>query len=253
MFFPLSLLMLFSGIHNPISNWVDKRLDSWTTSCSKNCLHSTISKFNEEPSSPEDLDLSEIPPCYHNLKQVFSKQWGLSLPPHRPYNCVIDLLLGGPLPSSRLYNLLGLEKETVKKYIEDSSTSGIIRPSTTPMRAGFFFVEKKDKKLRPCIDYRGLIQITIKKKYPLPLTDSAFEQFHSVTVFTKLDFFNAYQLVRIWTGDEWKTAFKTPLGHLEYMVMPFGLTDALAVFQALVNNVLRDFLNVFVFVYWMIY
>ncbi|KAI3356909.1 hypothetical protein L3Q82_003555 [Scortum barcoo] len=69
------------------------------------------------------------------------------------------------------------------------------------------------------------------------------------TIFTKLDLCNAYHLVRIREGDEWKTAFNTPLGHFEYMVMPFGLTNAPAVFQALINDVLRDFLNRFVFVY----
>lgn len=64
-----------------------------------------------------------------------------------------------------------------------------------------------------------------------------------------MDLRNAYHLVHIKEGDEWKTAFNTPLGHFEYLVMPFGLTNAPAVFQALVNDVLRDFLNRFVFVY----
>ena len=68
-------------------------------------------------------------------------------------------------------------------------------------------------------------------------------------VFSKLDLRNAYHLVRIWEGEEWKTAFYTPLGHFEYLVMPFGLTNAPAVFQSLVNNVLQDMLNRSVFVY----
>lgn len=68
-------------------------------------------------------------------------------------------------------------------------------------------------------------------------------------MFSKLDLRIAYHLVRIKAGDEWKTAFNTPLGHFEYLVMPFGLTNAPAVFQALINYVLRDFLNRFVFVY----
>ncbi|KAI3365369.1 hypothetical protein L3Q82_010455 [Scortum barcoo] len=74
-------------------------------------------------------------------------------------------------------------------------------------------------------------------------------QVPGATIFTKLDLRNAYHLVRIREGDEWKTAFNTPLGHFEYLVMPFGLTNAPAVFQALINDVLRDFLNRFVFVY----
>ncbi|KAL0198466.1 hypothetical protein M9458_007006, partial [Cirrhinus mrigala] len=60
------------------------------------------------------------------------------------------------------------------------------------------------------------------------------------SVFSKLDLRNAYHLVRIREGDEWKTAFNTPRGHFEYLVMPFGLSNSPAVFQALVNDVLRD-------------
>ena len=108
---------------------------------------------------------------------------------------------------------------------------------------------KKDKSLRPCIDYRGLNDITIKNRYPLPLISSAFELLQYATIFSKLDLRNAYHLVRIREGDEWKTAFNPPSGHYEYLVMPFGLTNAPAVFQGLVNDVLRDMLNISVFVY----
>ncbi len=78
---------------------------------------------------------------------------------------------------------------------------------------------------------------------------SAFEILQEASIFTKLDLRNAYHLVRIRQGDEWKTAFNTPSGHYEYLVMPFGLTNAPAVFQALINNVLRDMLNQFVLIY----
>lgn len=91
--------------------------------------------------------------------------------------------------------------------------------------------------LRPCIDFL------------LPLLNLAFELLQGATVFSKLDLRNAYHLVRIRERDEWKTAFNTPLGHFEYLVMPFGLTNAPAVFQALVNDVLRDFINRCAFVY----
>lgn len=137
----------------------------------------------------------------------------------------------------------------MERYISDSLASGIIRPSSSPLGAGFFFLGKRDKSLRPCIDFRGLNNITVKNKYPLPLINSAFEPLQGATIFSKLDLRNAYHLVRIRQGDEWKTAFNTPLGHFEYLVMPFGLTNAPAVFQVLVNDVLRDFLNQFVFVY----
>ena len=137
----------------------------------------------------------------------------------------------------------------MKDYIDSSLRAGIIRHSSSPAGAGFFFVDKRDKSLRPCIDYRGLNDVTIKNRYPLPLISSAFELLQGASVFTKLDLRNAYHLVRIREGDEWKTAFNTPTGHYEYLVMPFGLTNAPAVFQNLVNKVLSDMLNQFVFVY----
>ncbi len=89
----------------------------------------------------------------------------------------------------------------------------------------------------------------MKNKYPLPLIDPSFEPLCNAKIFTKLDLRNAYHLIRIRKGDEWKTAFNTPMGHFEYLVMPFGLTNAPAVFQAFINDVLRDMLNRFVFVY----
>ncbi|XP_015260318.1 PREDICTED: uncharacterized protein LOC107104748 [Cyprinodon variegatus] len=210
------------------------------------CAPSIQSPSNRREVEPPDL--SSVPSDYHDLAPVFSKVSALSLPPHRPYDCAIDLLPGAPLPSSGLFNISKPERETMEKYIE-SLAAGIIRSSSSPLGAGFFFVGKKDGTLRPCIDYRGLNQITIKNKYPLPLLASAFEPIQWATVFTKLDLRNAYHLLRMREGDEWKTAFKTPLGQFEYLVMPFGLTNAPACFQALVNDVLRDFLNIFVFVY----
>ena len=194
-------------------------------------------------------DLSGVPDVYLDLKEVFNKARATSLPPHRPYDCAIDILPGTSPPRGRLFSLSGPEIKTMERYINDSLAAGIIRPSSSPAGAGFFFVGKKDKSLRPCIDYRGLNDITIRNRYPLPLISSAFELLQGATIFTKLDLRNAYHLVRIREGDEWKTAFNTPSGHYEYLVMPFGLTNAPAVFQGLVNDVLRDLLNVCVFVY----
>ena len=134
-------------------------------------------------------------------------------------------------------------------YIGDSLAAGFIRPSSSPAGARFFFMEKKDKTLRLCIDHRGINHITVKNHYLLPLISSAFELLQGATLFSKLDLWKAYQLVQIWEGDEWKTTFNTASGHYEYLVTPFGLTITPAVFQALVNDVLRDMLNRFIFFY----
>uniref|UniRef100_A0A8C5N9Y2 Gypsy retrotransposon integrase-like protein 1 n=1 Tax=Gouania willdenowi TaxID=441366 RepID=A0A8C5N9Y2_GOUWI len=247
---PLVLGIPWLRQHNPQIDWTAGKIISWSNFCHSHCLQSAlVPAFTVPQTRPEPPDLSLVPEEYHDLAPVFSKHQALSLPPHRPYDCAIDLQQGAPLPSSRLYNLSKPENEAMERYIQDSLAAGIIRPSSSPVGAGFFFVGKKDWTLRPCIDFRGLNNITIKNKYPLPLINSAFVPLHGATIFTKLDLRNAYHLVRIREGDEWKTAFNTPLGHFEDLVMPFGLTNAPAVFQALVNDVLRDMLNRFVFVY----
>ncbi|KAK3528557.1 hypothetical protein QTP70_002806 [Hemibagrus guttatus] len=135
------------------------------------------------------------------------------------------------------------------RYMQESLAARTCCPSSSPAGAGFFFVGKKDGSLHPCIDYHGLNAINVKNHYPLHLMSIAFKLLQGTTVFTKLDLRNACHLVRIPEGNEWKTAFNTPTGHYEYLVMPFRLTNAPAVFQALVNDILQDYLNLFVFVY----
>uniref|UniRef100_A0A672F8Z2 Gypsy retrotransposon integrase-like protein 1 n=1 Tax=Salarias fasciatus TaxID=181472 RepID=A0A672F8Z2_SALFA len=247
---PLVLGYPWLQSHNPRIDWLKMEIESWSPHCLNNCLRSALTP-SEPPklSPPEPVDLSQVPAAYHDLAPVFSKSKALSLPPHHPYDCSIDLLPGATLPHSRLYNLSRPERTAMETYIRESLAAGIIRPSSSPVGAGFFFVGKKDGSLHPCIDFRGLNDITIKNRYPLPLLNSAFSPLHGATIFTKLDLRNAYHLVRIREGDEWKTAFNTHLGHFEYLVMPFGLTNAPAVFQNLMNDILRDMIDRFVFVY----
>ncbi|TKS65266.1 Retrotransposon-like protein 1 [Collichthys lucidus] len=244
---PLILEYPWLRRHNPHIDWATGAILGWSSACHQVCLKQA-SAPQSRPCTTLAPDLMGVPPEYHDFREVFSKAKATSLPPHRPYDCAIDLLPGTSPPRGRLYSLSAPERKAMEDYSNDSLAAGIIRPSSSPAGAGFFFVDKKDKSLRPCIDYRGLNDITMKNRYPLPLISSAFEVLEGATIFTKLDLRNAYHL-RIREGDEWKTAFNTPTGHYEYLVMPFGLTNAPAVFQALVNDVLRDMLNKHVFVY----
>ena len=174
---PVVLGQPWLRLHNPHIDWTAAKVVSWSSFCHSTCLRSARSPAEDtvSPVFSEPPDLSKVPAVYHDLGEAFSKQLALSLPPHRPYDCAIDLLSGAPLPSSRLYNLSRPERETMESYIRDSLAAGIVRSSSSPVGAGFFFVGKKDGSLRPCIDYRGLNNITIQNKYPLPLLASAFE------------------------------------------------------------------------------
>lgn len=71
----------------------------------------------------------------------------------------------------------------MEKYIRESLASGFIRPSSSPLGAGFFFISEKDGSLRPCIDYQALNDLTVKNKYPLPLIDAAFCSLYQARVF----------------------------------------------------------------------
>ena len=229
-------------------DWETHKILGWDAACATRCLseaHSPTRTLLKE----EGPDLQKVPGEYYDLGEVFSKARATCLPPHRPYDYAIELKPGTTPPRGRLFSLSRPEREAMEKYLSESLEAGIIRPSSSPAGAGFFFVGKKDGSLRPCIDYQGINDITIKNRYPLLFMNTAFNLLQGATIFTKLDLRNAYHLVRIREGDEWKTAFNTPTGHWEYLVMPFGLTNAPAVFQSLVNDVLRDMINRFAFVY----
>ncbi len=99
------------------------------------------------------------------------------------------------------------ERTAMDTYIRGSLADGIICASTSLAGAGIFFVGKNDGGLMPYIDYQGLNKITVRNRYPLPLTATAFELLQGASIFTKLDLCNAYHLVQIRQGGEWKTAF----------------------------------------------
>ena len=195
---------------------------------------------------PTPPDLSAIPPIYHESSVRTA-----------PHPCHHTTAMTAPstfspapvLPVVGIYSLSTPERLAMEKYIGESLPARFIHPSSSPAGAGFFFVGKKDGSLRPYIDNWGLNNIPIKNRYPIPLISSAFTALQKAQYFTKLYLWNAYHLIRIREGDEWKTAFNTPRGHYEYRVMPLGLTNAPAVFQALINDVLRDVINRHVFIY----
>lgn len=190
----------------------------------------------------------EIPEAYQNLAEVFFEDATRKLPKHGPHDHAIELE-GGKPPWGPIYNLSVNELQVLRDYIEYNLAKSFIQPSTLPAGAPVFFVPKKPERLRLCIDYCGLNKVIVKNQYPLPLISKALDRLVGAKIYTKIDLRNAYHKIRIKEGDEWKMAFRTRYRHFEYCVMLFSLANVLATFQAHVNNVLRDFLDVFYIVY----
>jgi Reverse transcriptase (RNA-dependent DNA polymerase) len=111
------------------------------------------------------------------------------------------------------------------------------------MASPFFFVSKKDGKLRPCQDYQYLNDWTVKNSYPLPLISEIMDKLKGAKYFTKLDVHWNYNNVRIRKGDKWKAAFKTNKGLFEPTMMFFGMCSSPATFQAMMDNIFMTMIN----------
>jgi len=190
--------------HGPVLSWNHGELTHWSEFCRNHCMpvnmpQQCLATFAEDPASASSF---KIPAYYQDFSDVFSKSKASQLPPHRPWDCTIDLLPNAMPPKSKVYPLSRHESKAMEDYIEEALNLGFIRPSTSPAAAGFFFVEKRDGGLRPCIDYRGLNNVTLKFLYPLPHVPAALEQLREAKIYTKLDLRSAYNLICIKEGDE---------------------------------------------------
>src|SRR3954464_10032549 len=137
----------------------------------------------------------------------------------------------------------------IKKQIKELLDKGYIRPSSSPWGSPVLLVEKKDGSLRMVVDYRGLNEVTIKNKYPLPMINDRFDRLQAAKVFSKIDLRSGYHQLKIREEDIPKTAFITRYRLYEYTVMSFGLTNAPATFSRLMNSIFMEYLDKFVVIY----
>jgi hypothetical protein len=129
------------------------------------------------------------------------------------------------------------EKAELEKQIKYLLEMGYVQPSTSPFGAPILFVPKPDGSLRMCVDYRMLNSITVKNRYMVPRTDDLIDTLGGAKVFSAVDLAAGYWQIRLADGEGPKTAFTTHCGHFEWRVLPMGLTNAVATFQNLMNEI----------------
>ena len=192
----------------------------------------------------KDIPLKDqIPKEFHEYLDIFSEEKAARFPESRTWDHKIELKDTFVPKSFKTYNLTPEEQTELDRFLKDNLEKGYIRPSQSPMASPFFFVGKKDGKLRPCQDYRYLNEHTIKNAYPLPLISELLDKLKGARRFTKLDVRWGYNNVRIRDGDQWKAAFKTNKGLFEPTVMFFGMCNSPATFQAMMDNIFADLID----------
>ena len=236
------------------------------------CVRTTSdpeSDFNQSSSSPGLIDLCQQ--AYYEIDELTSDQdaaWTqalhqilcdhveivkppTSLPPERKWDHSIELLPDAKPPKQKCYRMSPAETADLEKQIKQMLNNGWIRPSTSPFGAPVLMVKKKNGEYRACIDYRQLNALTKKNVYPIPRIDEMIDNLQGASCFSSLDLYKGYHQCRLKSTDGTieRTAFKTRWGLFEYLVLPFGLCNAPATFMAMMNDVLRPYLDKFVLCY----
>nr|GFA35014.1 putative reverse transcriptase domain-containing protein [Tanacetum cinerariifolium] len=141
------------------------------------------------------------------------------------------------------------ELKELSDQLKELSDKGFIRPSSSPWGSSVLFVKKKDGSFQMCIDYQEVKKLTMKNPYPLPRIDGLFDQLQGLSVYSKIDLRSGYRELRVRKEDIPKTTFRTRFGYYEFQVMPFGFTNASAIFMDLMNYVCKPYLDKFVIVF----
>jgi hypothetical protein len=207
-----------------------------------------VSARRSAPSTNATVPTDLLEALLDEYTDVFSIPTGLPPPCH--HNHRIHLLPGTALVAVRPYRYPQLVKDELERQCADMLQQGIIQPSSSAFSSPVLLVKKHDGTWRFCVDYHALNSKTVHDMFPIPVVDELLDELRGARFFTKLDLRSGYHQVRMDAADIEKTAFRTHHGHFEFLVMPFSLTNAPATFQALMNDVLHDFIRVFVLVFF---
>ena len=183
------------------------------------------------------------------FRDVFRDKLPKGSSPKREVAHSIEVQPGSEPTYCTPYRLRPAEQDELEEQVRDLLAQGFICPSQSPYGAPVLFAPKKDGRWRMCTDYRALNRQTIKDRYPLPRIDTLMDRLGKAKIFTKLDLASGYHQIAMEGDSIYCTTFTTSLGQWEFLVMPFGLCNAPATFQRLMNKVFAAEVNDFILVY----
>ena len=198
----------------------------------------------------ESNDIKKLSSIYKKWTFLFRKKESTkALFKHQSWNHEIRLESEKQFTFEPIYTLFPKELKELRKYLKMNERKEFIRKSQSFAKHPILIVSKKNEGLRLCVDYRKLNEIIIKNRYSLFNIEEFQDRLQGAKWFIKLNQKDAYNLIRMKAGKEWKTAFRTRYDLYEYLIMFFELINASATCQKLVNNILREHLDIFVITY----
>ncbi|GBG83588.1 hypothetical protein CBR_g37309 [Chara braunii] len=238
-----------SGVDNPLAHCC-LSAPAFARLVRKEQLEEQVFVVYVRPVSDQPIEEEKIHPAIASLLEEYKD---LYEPPSgvvpKPIQHRIEIEPGSRTPEGPVYRMSPKELEELRRQFDELLEKGWIRPSSSPFGAPLLFVPKEEGELGMCIDYRGLNAITIKSPEPLPRIDDLLDRVQGCKYFSKIDLKSRYHQIEVHPDDQYKTAFRTRYGHYEFIVVPFGLTNAPATFQCCMNDLFRPWLDRFVVVY----
>ena len=198
---------------------------------------------------PSDISEEEVRSVLARHTKVTGELEDYERLPARNPAGLLDLEPGKAPPCRPVYRMSPAELEELKRHIADLLKRGYIQPSRSPFGAPVLFAPKPGGGLRLCVDYRMLNAITVKNRYPLPRIDDLLDKLHGARYFSTMDLASGFYQIRIAPEDMPKTAFRTPIGHFEFRVLPMGLANCPSTFQNVMNDIFSDLIGKGVLIY----
>jgi hypothetical protein len=234
------------NIRFPFKNCTKERANEFSVEYDNKVMHQpealvvgyiSTTEFDYNP-------LDSVSDKFKKWTHIMSKEAAQCLQEYPPYDHAIDLKAGETPLWEPCYALSEKELEVHREWLKEMFETGKIRGSKSPATALIVFVPKSDGRgLGLCVDHCEIKKITIANCYPLRIMRELQDRVCDSKIFTTIDIKNAYHLIRIKEGEEWKIALRCRYGLYEFLVIPFGLTNAPAYFQDMMNHILKDLLD----------